>query len=57
MLLTSMPAQDYARWGFNLAQARLAKSVLAEMKAINTQTIQWFNRAANKNDWVLKKSR
>jgi glutathione synthase len=54
MLLTSMPAQDYARWGLNLAEARLVKSVLAEMKAINTQTIQWFNRAANKNDWVLK---
>jgi glutathione synthase len=54
MLLTIMPAQEYARWGLNLEQAELVKSVLADMKPITPKTINWFNTQANKHDWVLK---
>jgi len=54
MLLTIMPAQDYARWGLNLEEAQWVKSVLAEMKPINAENINWFNSTANKQDWVLK---
>ncbi|WP_221074412.1 glutathione synthase [Agarivorans aestuarii] len=54
MLLTSMPAEDYARWGLNLEDAKLIKSVLADMKPINQATIGWFNRQADKQEWVLK---
>ena len=54
MLLTMMPAEDYARWGLNFEEASLVKSVLAEMKPINPKTIEWFNTQANKQAWVLK---
>lgn len=54
MLLTMMPAEDYARWGLNLEQARLVKSVLADMKPVNSENIEWFNATANKQEWVLK---
>ncbi|MGI2107156.1 glutathione synthase [Shewanella frigidimarina] len=54
MLLTQMPAEEYARWGLNLEQALLVKSVLADMKPINPETISWFNNHANKHQWVLK---
>lgn len=54
MLLTTMPPADYARWGLNLDDAKLVKSVLADMKLINQETITWFETQANKNDWVLK---
>lgn len=54
MLLTIMPAEEYARWGLNLEEAELVKSVLADMKPINQQTINWFNTQAIKQDWVLK---
>ncbi len=54
MLLTLMPAKDYARWGLNLEQAQLVKSVLADMKPINPETITWFYMQTNKSDWVLK---
>ncbi|MCQ1058635.1 glutathione synthase [Photobacterium sp. ZSDE20] len=54
MLLTMMPAEDYARWGLSLDEAQLVKSVLAEMKPVNTDTIGWFNTQANKHKWVLK---
>lgn len=54
MLLTMMPAEQYARWGLTLQQAQLIKSVLAEMKPITPDTIDWFNRQANAQDWVLK---
>ncbi|GLS91049.1 glutathione synthase [Psychromonas marina] len=54
MLLTMMPAEGYARWGLDLEQAKLVKSVLAEMKPINKETIDWFNRQADKQQWVLK---
>lgn len=54
MLLTMLPAEDYERWGINLEQAELVKSVLAGMKPINPKTISWFHQQANKNDWVLK---
>ncbi|MGB1322877.1 MAG: glutathione synthase [Vibrio gallaecicus] len=54
MLLTIMPAEDYARWGLTLEEAQLVKSVLAEMKPISTETIEWFNCHADKKEWVLK---
>ena len=54
MLLTMMPAEDYARWGVSLDEAQLVKSVLAEMKPINRATIEWFNTQAVKHEWVLK---
>ncbi|MGY5453147.1 glutathione synthase [Agarivorans sp. MS3-6] len=54
MLLTMMPAAEYARWGLNLEQAKLIKSVLADMKPISQDTINWFNSQANKHEWVLK---
>lgn len=54
MLLTIMPAEEYARWGLNFEEAELVKSVFAEMKPITPKTINWFNTQANKNDWVLK---
>lgn len=54
MLLTVMPAEKYARWGLNLAEAELVKSVLADMKPINPETITWFNTQADKQEWVLK---
>ncbi|MGR5133435.1 glutathione synthase [Vibrio alfacsensis] len=54
MLLTIMPAQDYIRWGLTLEEATLVKSVLADMKPVNVETIAWFNSSANQNEWVLK---
>jgi len=54
MLLTMMPAQEYARWGLNFEEAQLVKSVLAEMKPINHENIEWFNNSADKQAWVLK---
>jgi glutathione synthase len=54
MLLTMMPAQEYARWGLTLEEARLIKSVLADMKPISKKTIEWFNTSADKQEWVLK---
>ncbi|WOT03576.1 glutathione synthase [Shewanella youngdeokensis] len=54
MILTTMPVQDFARWGFNFEQAQLIKSVLTEMKPINAETINWFNTHAAQHDWVLK---
>ncbi|PKH07867.1 glutathione synthase [Moritella sp. Urea-trap-13] len=54
MLLTIMPAQDYLRWGLTLEEALLVKSVLAEMKPVNNNTITWFNTQADKQQWVLK---
>ena len=54
MLLTMMPASEYQRWGLNLEEAELVKSVLAEMKPINTDTIKWFAASGNKDEWVLK---
>ncbi|NOH97414.1 glutathione synthase [Vibrio sp. 99-70-13A1] len=54
MLLTMMPAEDYARWGLTLEEAQLVKSVLAEMKPISSETIEWFNSHADKKEWVLK---
>ncbi|GGQ04767.1 glutathione synthase [Shewanella litoralis] len=54
MLLTMMPATDYVRWGLSIEEAILIKSVLAEMKPVNTDTIAWFNTTANKQQWVLK---
>ncbi len=54
MLLTIMPAEEYARWGLNLEEAKLVKSVLADMKPITQETVSWFNTQANKQEWVLK---
>ncbi|MGF1909504.1 glutathione synthase [Vibrio kasasachensis] len=54
MVLTMLPAQEYLRWGLSVEEAELVKSVLAEMKPVNTNTIEWFNREANKRGWVLK---
>ncbi len=54
MLLTTMPAEEYARWGLNIAEAKLVKSVLADMKPITPNIINWFNTQADKQAWVLK---
>ncbi|CDT74881.1 glutathione synthase [Vibrio coralliirubri] len=54
MLLTMMPAAEYARWGLTLEEAELVKSVLADMKPITNEVIEWFNTQANKQEWVLK---
>ena len=54
MLLTMMPTSEYQRWGLNVEEAELVKSVLAEMKPINTDTIKWFAASGNKDEWVLK---
>lgn len=54
MLLTTMPPSEYARWGLNLDEAHLVKSILAEMKPINKNTVHWFNLEADKEEWVLK---
>ncbi|MGR5335023.1 glutathione synthase [Vibrio gigantis] len=54
MLLTMMPATEYTRWSLTLEEAELAKSVLADMKPITSESIEWFNTQANKQEWVLK---
>ncbi|MCC4833891.1 glutathione synthase [Shewanella sp. 10N.7] len=54
MLLTTMPAKEYARWGLSLHEANLVKSVLADMKPVNPSSIDWFNNQADKQAWVLK---
>jgi len=54
MLLTMMPESEYARWGLSIDEASLVKSVLADMKPINADTIHWFTLNANKSEWVLK---
>ncbi|PTP11718.1 glutathione synthase [Vibrio splendidus] len=54
MLLTMMPASEYARWGLTLEEAELVKSVLADMKPITSESIEWFNTQADKQEWVLK---
>ncbi|MCY9862754.1 glutathione synthase [Vibrio coralliirubri] len=54
MLLTMMPASEYARWGLTLEEAELVKSVLADMKPITSESIEWFNTQADKQKWVLK---
>ena len=54
MLLTMMPASEYARWGLTQEEAELVKSVLADMKPITSESIEWFNTQADKQEWVLK---
>ncbi|KNH11518.1 glutathione synthase [Vibrio lentus] len=54
MLLTMMPVSEYARWGLTLEEAKLVKSVLADMKPITSESIEWFNTQADKQEWVLK---
>ncbi|PSW20867.1 glutathione synthase [Photobacterium sanctipauli] len=54
MLLTMMPEHEFARWGLSIEEAKLVKSVLADMRAINSETIDWFNSEADKHEWVLK---
>ncbi|MEZ8949784.1 glutathione synthase [Vibrio sp. 10N.247.311.18] len=54
MLLTMMSAAEYARWGLTREEAELVKSVLADMKPITNEVIEWFNTQANKQEWVLK---
>ncbi|WP_333917714.1 glutathione synthase [Vibrio crassostreae] len=54
MLLTMLPAAEYARWGLTLQEAELVKSVLADMKPIGSEAIEWFNTQADKQEWVLK---
>ncbi|CDT13065.1 glutathione synthase [Vibrio coralliirubri] len=54
MLLTMMPASEYARWGLTREEAELVKSVLADMKPITNEAIEWFNTQADKQEWVLK---
>ncbi|MDN2666157.1 glutathione synthase [Vibrio sp. 14N.309.X.WAT.E.F5] len=54
MLLTMMPASEYARWGLTLEEAELVKSVLADMEPTTSESIEWFNTQADKQEWVLK---
>ncbi|WP_289098152.1 glutathione synthase [Pseudoalteromonas shioyasakiensis] len=54
LLLTQMPEVEYQRWGLTLTEAKLVKSVLADMKPLNKETIAWFDSQATKSDWVLK---
>ncbi len=54
MLLTMMPAAEYARWDLKLEEAELVKSVLADMKPITSESIDWFNTQTDKQEWVLK---
>lgn len=54
MMLTMMEAKEYLRWGLTLDEASLVKSVLAEMKPVSTEVIEWFTASANKDHWVLK---
>lgn len=54
MALTMMPDSEYMRWGLNHKEAKLIKSVLADMKPINPEIMKWFNTSANKQEWVLK---
>ncbi|OBT30053.1 glutathione synthase [Vibrio cyclitrophicus FF160] len=54
MLLTMMPVSEYARWGLTLEEAKLVKSVLADMKPITSESIEWFYTQADKQEWVLK---
>ncbi|MGF1807870.1 glutathione synthetase, partial [Aliivibrio sifiae] len=54
MLLTMMPESEYMRWDLTLEEALLVKSVLAEMKPVNNETIKWFNAEAKQEEWVLK---
>ncbi|MGR5237191.1 glutathione synthase [Vibrio alfacsensis] len=54
MLLTMMPPEDYLRWGLTREEATLVKSVLADMKPVNAETIAWFSSSANQNEWVMK---
>jgi glutathione synthase len=43
MLLTMMSAAEYARWGLTREEAELVKSVLADMKPITNEAIEWFS--------------
>lgn len=54
MLLTMMSEKEYQRWGIDTEDARLIKSVLADMRPINSESIAWFNTQANAQEWVLK---
>lgn len=54
MMLTMMDAKEYLRWGLTLDEANLVKSVLAEMKPVSADVIEWFSTSANKDQWVLK---
>lgn len=54
MRLTMMPEAEYSRWGLTLEEATLVKSVLADMKPVNNETITWFNSEAKQEEWVLK---
>jgi glutathione synthase len=54
MLLTTMEPNEYRRWGLSLDEAILVKGVLAEMKPVNANTIEWFIAEADHRQWVLK---
>jgi glutathione synthase len=58
MVLTMMRAEDYSRWGITTEEAKLIKSVLADMKPISVENIDHFienfNADVNKQKWVLK---
>ncbi|NLS11868.1 glutathione synthase [Vibrio sp. SM6] len=54
MVLTMMPAQAYLQWGLTIEEANAVKTVLAEMKPLNPETIAWFFDHAQQKDWVLK---
>jgi glutathione synthase len=54
MIMTAMSPSEYTRWGLTLEEGHLVKSVLADMKPVNNEIIQWFNSEAIKEDWVLK---
>ncbi|MBE1273691.1 glutathione synthase [Enterovibrio baiacu] len=54
MILTMMTTQELTRWGLSEEDATLVKSVLADMLPIHAEAIAWFNRDAEKREWVLK---
>lgn len=54
LLLTQMPETEYLRWGLTLTEAKLVKSILADMKPLNADTIVWFQSQAIPSEWVLK---
>ena len=54
MQLTLLPAEAFSRWGLTVEEALSIKSVLADMKPVNAETISWFETEADQQEWVLK---
>ncbi|GAA4898422.1 glutathione synthase [Ferrimonas pelagia] len=54
MLVTQMSAAELGRWGLSLVEAEQVKQVLAEMKPVDADTIDWFAAHGDASQWVLK---